>query len=107
MMYESPIEVIYGQLQTQMEDDVFRAVQNCGIRVDKDELIKALKYDRDQYAAGYADAMATLKYGHWIEYRVSRWEATWSCSECGTLGSPQWKCCPVCTAFMDRDGVTE
>ena len=23
------------------------------------------------------------------------------CSECRTLGSPQWKCCPVCTARMD------
>ena len=106
-MYKSPIEVIYGQMQTHLDGDVIQAVQKYGITVDKDELIKALKYDRDQYAAGYADAMATLKRGYWIEYRVSRWDATWSCSECGTLGSPQWKCCPVCTAFMDGEGECE
>lgn len=24
----------------------------------------------------------------------------WTCSECQTLVSPQWKCCPVCEARM-------
>jgi hypothetical protein len=36
-----------------MENDVCTAVQNVGIYVDKDELIKALQYDREQYDRGY------------------------------------------------------
>ena len=53
MMYKSPIEVVYGQLQTKFEGDVIKAVQSYHINVDKEELIKALDYDRDQYEAGY------------------------------------------------------
>ena len=63
-MYKSPIDIIYGQMQTQMEGDILRAVQSYGINVDKEELIRALQYDRDQYHKGYADgrrdAMAGL-----------------------------------------------
>ena len=63
-MYESPINVIYGQMQTQMEGDIFRAVQSYAVDVDKEELLRALRYDRDQYEKGYADgkrdAMADL-----------------------------------------------
>jgi hypothetical protein len=59
-MYKSPIEVIYGQMQTQLEGDIFRTVQNYGINVDKDELIKALAYDRNQYDVGYRDALDTI-----------------------------------------------
>lgn len=35
--------------------------------------------------------------GRWITHS----DGTTECSECHTLGSPQWKCCPVCTALMD------
>lgn len=58
-MYECPIEMIYGELQTQMmqEDEklVMKAVRNVGVNVDKGALIKALQYDRHQYAKGYED----------------------------------------------------
>lgn len=58
-MYESPIETILGELQTQMiyeeENMVMQAVRNISINVDKKELIKALQYDRNQYDKGYAD----------------------------------------------------
>ena len=56
-MYESPIEIIYGQLQTQLDGDIFRAVQKAGILVNKEELTKALQYDRDQYAKGRRDGI--------------------------------------------------
>ena len=59
-MYKSPIDIIYGQMETQMEGDILRAVQKYGINVDKDELLRALQYDRDQYNKGYADAKAEL-----------------------------------------------
>jgi hypothetical protein len=63
-MYKSPIDIIYGQMETQMEGDILRAIQRYGINVDKGELLRALQYDRGQYEKGYADgkkdAMAEL-----------------------------------------------
>lgn len=58
-MYKSPIEKIYGELQTQMvqedENMVMKAIRKVGVNVDKYELIKALLYDRNQYTKGYED----------------------------------------------------
>ena len=58
-MYESPIELVVSQFQTeiikQQENQVFKAIQNVGVNVDKAELLRALSYDRDQYEKGYAD----------------------------------------------------
>ena len=45
-MYESPIKIIYGQMQTQLEGDILRAVMSTDIQVDKEELVRALQYDR-------------------------------------------------------------
>lgn len=59
-MYESPIEIIQTQLRTAVEDNIYKAIQSYDVVVDKDELIKALSYDRDQYAKGYADAQAAV-----------------------------------------------
>lgn len=53
--YESPITQIIGQLETQMEDDCMKVVQQCGFDVNKEELARALTYDRDQYDKGYDD----------------------------------------------------
>lgn len=61
MSYESPIELIVNELQTQMEGDVLKAVQNYGINVNKEELLKALDYDRDQYRKGYEDGRKNKK----------------------------------------------
>lgn len=54
-MYRSPIGVFYKQLKAEFDGNVVKAVQSYDINVDKDELIKALSYDRDQYSAGYQD----------------------------------------------------
>lgn len=58
-MYKSPIEKIYSELQTQIvqedENTVMKAVRNVRVNVDKEELIRALQYDRNQYAKGYED----------------------------------------------------
>lgn len=62
-MYESPIDIIYGEIQTQIENDVLKAVQRVGVNVDKEELLKALQYDREQYSKGYADG---LNANRWI-----------------------------------------
>jgi hypothetical protein len=44
-----------SDMQIRMEGEVCKAVQNVGINVDKEELLKALQYDKDQYEKGYAD----------------------------------------------------
>lgn len=54
-MYQDPIEVIYDSVQTAFEGEVMKAVQRVNINVNKEELVKALQYDRDQYAKGYID----------------------------------------------------
>ena len=55
MNYESPINIISQQMKIQMEGEIMKAVQRVGIDVDKDELIRALQYDRGQYQKGYMD----------------------------------------------------
>ncbi len=54
-MWESPVNIIYGEMQTQIEGEAFKAIQNVGIDVNKQELLKALQYDREQYSKGYSD----------------------------------------------------
>lgn len=51
--YQSPIELIEMQMNTQMENNIIRVIQEMGIKVDKDELLQALHYDREQYEKGY------------------------------------------------------
>ena len=61
-MYKSPIDIIYGQMEMQMEGTIMRAVQKVDVNVDKEELIRALQYDRGQYYKGYQDAMANQRW---------------------------------------------
>lgn len=56
-MFESPITQILSEMQTEYENGVLKAVQNVGFHVDKEELEKALAYDRGQYDKGYADGL--------------------------------------------------
>ena len=66
-MYKSPINIIIDEMHIKfaesIEQKIFQAIQDIEIHIDKDGLIKALKYDRDQYEKGYADAKAET---HWI-----------------------------------------
>lgn len=55
MGYKPPINIFERQLETKIKNGVYKAVRELGIEVDKDELFKALEYDRDQYIAGYTD----------------------------------------------------
>ena len=55
MNYKSPVNIINQGFQTKLEGDIYEAILSYGVDVDKDELIKALKYDRNQYEKGYID----------------------------------------------------
>jgi len=60
MSYQSPIEVFQTQMQSQIVGEIYKAVMKVGVNVDKDELLKALQYDRDQYQKGYKDRDAEI-----------------------------------------------
>lgn len=58
--WESPIKKIYGDIHNEMirqdeENCMYTIKQSIGYEVDKEELIKALQYDREQYDKGYND----------------------------------------------------
>lgn len=55
MSYQSPIELIQTQMEERIRDKIYEAVVSVGVNVDKEELLKALAYDRCQYQKGYAD----------------------------------------------------
>lgn len=57
-MYQSPIEIIHDNMRMEIEGEVYKAVQRVGVNVDKEELLKALQYDRGQYLKGYGDGYA-------------------------------------------------
>ena len=60
--YESPIKQFETEMKMEYENGVIRAVQNVGFHVDKEELAKALVYDRGQYEKGYEDGLNADKW---------------------------------------------
>ena len=63
-MYKSPIVLNYAdpiieEVKKGTDEYCLRAILGCGVEVDKDELIKALKYDREQYEKGFHDGVMT------------------------------------------------
>ncbi len=92
-MYESPIQLVmndmYNQIQVEQENTVYKAIQSIGVNVDKDELIKALNYDQEQYQKGFDDG-----------YRDGAKEIVEALKE---------KLCHYCETeyTFDFDGVTE
>lgn len=57
MSYKSPIDVLMKEAQLNYENGIYNAIQEYEIKVDKEELIKALNYDREMYIKGYNDAV--------------------------------------------------
>ena len=54
-LFESPIDCVLEQIQEQKEGYVFQYLKKIGVNVNKEELMKALQYDRHQYEKGYKD----------------------------------------------------
>lgn len=61
-VYKSPIVVddlmdigseMISEINKNVEDSIFKSIHKIGINVDKEELIRALNYDRDSYSKGY------------------------------------------------------
>lgn len=71
--YESPITVqmkmIAQQIEEQRENNLtLKISEQMGVNIDKDELKRALAYDRDQYRRGYEDGWRARSKDvpHWI-----------------------------------------
>ena len=107
MSYSSPIEIA-DRMTSQLEEDIIKVVLSYDIEVDKDELIKALAYDREQYEKGYAD-------GQRAGERTAKVETVekpnvFKCGECGQYfhstawGSPV-EYCSRCGAKLDWNEV--
>lgn len=58
-MYKSPIELLVTDIQNQIvkqhDEEIYKAVLHYIPNIDKEELIRALQYDRGQYEKGYVD----------------------------------------------------
>ena len=67
-MYKNPITVTWNELgdtiekvvddmANEMEENIYQAVIKLNIKIDREELEMALRYDRQQYDKGYADGL--------------------------------------------------
>lgn len=94
-MYESPVELITKNVEhkiTQQTDDFIMSeiTQQLSVRVDRDELIKAMKYDRQQYDKGFKDASKILR-------DICSCGRDWKSSS-----SYDYVFCPYCGGIIER-----
>ena len=79
-MYNSPIYLYETAVQTLMEERenaIFAKIQSSlDVDVDKDELIRALQYDRGQYDKGYRDGLkvATDTVRNYLLGLIEEWD---------------------------------
>jgi len=67
-MYKSPIEIFVDDMITEYENGIVKVLQKYKISCNKEELTKALVYDRDQYKKGFEEGKASVqKIGEWID----------------------------------------
>lgn len=68
MNWESPITItqeIASQIAKDTDDYIMSEIYKTGVTVNKEELIKAINYDRDQYNKGYCDGFNTAVEMEW------------------------------------------
>ena len=53
--FESPITLIVSEMKTEIEEEAIKCIQEIGFDINKGQLEKALRYDRNQYDKGYAN----------------------------------------------------
>ena len=117
--YRSPIDIIFNnpmenlrmEINKRTDEVIYKAILDVGVEVDKDELIRALNYDRKQYEKGYeAGKMDATVHAHWIKRSNpnhspfdSSAEYNMICSNCGGDHERFYHYCPDCGAKMDRE----
>ena len=116
--YESPISMeirkIDEKIAEERDNQILVAVQEeCQIKIDKFELMRALNYDRDQYNKGFEDAKKKFErlMGKWILVGddVDDDDLAWfSCSKCDAVdkldkNNIKAKYCWNCGADMRKE----
>ena len=98
-MYESPIKQYLSEIQAEMESALLYTVkQKIGYDVDKAELIKALKYDREQYEKGFSDGLNSDKW-------VSVQERLPEIGQNVLIYYPKWDGDEIQVAKLEADGM--
>lgn len=109
--YKSPVDIYYRDILEQVKeatDNYIMAEIKMYVDVDKDELIKAMKYDRNQYATGYRNGYADAqKHGKWKPRDLTYGRSMFYCTNCEEAtevptgnGVPLYRYCPNCGARM-------
>lgn len=122
-LYDSPIRVMEKEIAQEIDENTYKSVIQYGIDVDREELLKALAYDREQYAKGFRAGVETLrqmlndvraKLERAVlarEERAATNPARWIYTQLGrgVSRSCSYSCeisCPICGATYPRlDGV--
>lgn len=118
-MYESPVKLIVSditlQVDEKLEEACYTAVMEYFPNVDREELIRALRYDRQQYEQGYQDGFnAAKEHGCWVGVEYDGYADgcpvyhLWECSCCrdeyeSEGDPPSHDYCPSCGAKMDLE----
>ena len=58
--YESPIKMWTTEVELRYEKEVLNAISHLNVEVNREELIRALNYDRNQYEKGYRDGLLSV-----------------------------------------------
>lgn len=70
MSYESPIKMYIDKVTNNIiqeeEDHIISEIHKLGIVIDKEELMRALQYDRSQYELGFHDGSKNSIPIEWI-----------------------------------------
>lgn len=65
---QQAVEQAAREFDAQAETLVMDTIRKLGVSVDKEELIRALRYDRDKYAIGFRDGVAAVR-TEWTDVR--------------------------------------
>lgn len=124
MAYESPIKInyqegipefrtFYKEINEKLECRIMASVQEkMAIEIDKNELTRALDYDRDQYKKGYQDgyqdgyrAMIKTDPAEWIE--TDHKGTPYLCPKCQCFSNLRYNWCPWCGNDMRPEAIRQ
>lgn len=108
MTYIPPVEVFFNhmvkQIQQQTEDTICtKIIEQIGVEVDKEEMLKCLQYDRAQYEKGFADARKQFERPTAIWVDTDEYPIRWECSNCNTRYPHLYNFCPFCGAYTQPE----
>lgn len=112
--YDSPITMFVHNHTTKILEDRENAIfarisEEIGLNINKEELIKALNYDRDQYVKGFqaAKRIYSKECGEWVctvKSNFPQYEPDeYRCSICDGVGHKLDKFCKHCGADMQKE----